>query len=63
MSQTHGGRETVRFDEVSWVPPAESVDHLPLDAAEGAMCYVQSEDAVYAMTNGIWVKKADLQGG
>ncbi len=56
-------RETVRFDNLKWMPPVERVEDLPPATEEDAdieyFCYVQSEDAVYFRTNGIWVKSED----
>ena len=58
---TDPSRDTVRFDEIRWLPPVESVNLLPVEGvSDGALCYVQGEDAVYTLTNGIWVKGADM---
>lgn len=62
MSGTESTRETIKFDEVRWLPPAESIDNLPADASDGSLCYVQAEDAVYRQVNGIWVLGADKKG-
>lgn len=58
---TDATRETVRFDDLRWINPVESVDDLPeVDSEQGVLCYVQGEDAVYQLTNGIWVLSADI---
>ncbi len=54
-------QETVRFDDVRWISPVDTIDDLPMDVTgKGLLCYVQTEDAIYQFTNGIWIKGADL---
>ena len=54
-------RETVRFDDMRWIPPVDTVDELPMDVgADALLCYVQADDAIYQLTSGIWIKGADL---
>ncbi len=54
-------RETIRFDDLKWISPVETVDDLPeADGEQTLLCYVQGEDAVYELTNGIWVKSASM---
>lgn len=54
-------RETVRFDDMRWIPPVDTVDELPTDVATDALlCYVQADDAIYQLNSGIWIKGADL---
>lgn len=54
-------RETVRFDDLKWIAPVNSVDDLPeIEDEQTLLCYVESEDAVYQLTNGIWVRGQQL---
>lgn len=54
-------RDTVRFEEGQWVPPVETAERLPVGALrDGTLCYVQDENAVYRLHNGIWLKTSEL---
>ena len=49
--------KTVLFEEMTWLPPVERADQLPVssDIAEGSLCYVATENAVYQYYAGVWV--------
>ena len=52
-------QKTVQFDDMTWLAPVESVEVLPVvSVVEGALCYVQTENAVYGFTQGVWVKQS-----
>ena len=54
-------RDTVRFEQGQWLPPVEHIDQLPeTPVPDGTLCYVQDENAVYRLHNGIWLKGAEL---
>ena len=54
-------RETVRFDDLKWIAPVDTVEELPqIEDERSLLCYVQAEDAVYQLTNGIWVKGKEI---
>lgn len=46
--------ETVRFEDLRWLPPVRSVADLPSDVGEGATCFVQEEAAIYSFQAQKW---------
>ena len=55
-------RETVRFNDLKWIAPVENVRDLPEveNSDVDLLCYVQGEDAVYRLSNGVWTKKEEI---
>lgn len=54
MSSEH--QKTAMFDDITWLPPVETVDDLPGDANDDSVCYVKAENAVYRCVTGVWVR-------
>lgn len=44
---------TVQFESL-WLPPVADESLLPVLAADGHLCFVQSKDEVYVYHNGRW---------